>query len=77
MAQLNSSMVIWFMGISQIPGKDLDGHCLLPENNYISTLFATKNILDFTPYILVYRSLSRFPRFEKGLFKMFHKFRFL
>jgi hypothetical protein len=53
MAQLNSSMVIWFMGISQIPGKDLDGHCLLPENNYVFTLFATKIILDFTSYVLV------------------------
>ena len=30
MAQLNSSIVIWFKGISQIPGNDLDGHCLLP-----------------------------------------------
>ena len=30
MAQLNSSIVIWFIGISQIPGNDLEGHRLFP-----------------------------------------------
>jgi hypothetical protein len=45
MAQLNSSMVIWFMGISQIPGKDLDGHCLLPAT-------ISLNSFGFIPYLL-------------------------
>jgi hypothetical protein len=76
MAQLNSSMVIWFMGISQIPGKDLDGHCLLPENNYISTLFATKFILDFTPYILQ-GLYAGFLGFKKDFYKFSRNFLFL